>query len=255
MAYASQVLDRAKILLQKQLIDLFPTSQRGGVQVHSEVRLGYASEVINAFASGEEFDLIVMATHGRNAVMRGILGSVADKVLRTSTVPVLLVKPEAEGPEDRLPSFNSANILMPIDGSVQSEAALPYVEALASALGSKVTVLRVIDTGDPNRGLLEDRAEGVYPEIQERAANDAGAIVSLLREKGVVASAKIAKGSPADSVIEVANETDADLIVLSPKGLSGLARVWLGSVTETAVRTSHRPVFVVPPPFVPVDSS
>lgn len=253
-AYASQVLDRAQAHLQKHLVELLPVVRGAGVEASAQVRFGYPAEEIEAFAQAGGFDLIVMATHGRNAVMRGILGGVADKVLRTSTVPVLVIKPEAETAEGDSGGFAFANILVPVDGSAHAESALPYVEDLAKTLGAKVTVLRVVPTGGPYTGLWDDaRLMEAYPEVKEKASSYVDAIVSDLRKKGIAAEARVTEGLAAASVTQVADETAADAIVLAPKGLSGLSRVVLGSVTETAVRASHRPVLVIPPALAAED--
>jgi nucleotide-binding universal stress UspA family protein len=72
--------------------DLQPT----GLKLSTEVRYGNAAEEIIAFASQESIGLIVMATHGRSGVGRWLLGSTAEKVLRGTTVPVLLIRADSQ---------------------------------------------------------------------------------------------------------------------------------------------------------------
>ena len=66
-----------------------------GFTLHTSVRYGYAAEEIIAFASQEGVTLIVMATHGRSGVGRWLLGSTAEKVLRGTSVPILLIRASA----------------------------------------------------------------------------------------------------------------------------------------------------------------
>ena len=64
-----------------------------GVEVRCDVQVGRAADVIADYAEKHGVDLILMATHGRSGVSRWVMGSVADRVVRTSCTPVLLVRP------------------------------------------------------------------------------------------------------------------------------------------------------------------
>jgi len=64
-----------------------------GFNVSSELSVGRAAEVITEFAKQNAIDFIAIATHGRSGISRWVLGSVADKVLRSSNVPMLVIKP------------------------------------------------------------------------------------------------------------------------------------------------------------------
>ena len=66
-----------------------------GLKVESEVLVGTAAEAITTFAKGSGVDFIAIATHGRSGISRWVFGSVADRVLRSSGVPVLIVRPVA----------------------------------------------------------------------------------------------------------------------------------------------------------------
>ncbi len=63
-----------------------------GVELHSEVLIGRVADSLADFAEKNDFDLILIATHGRSGVKRWVRGSVADKVLRSSNIPVLMVR-------------------------------------------------------------------------------------------------------------------------------------------------------------------
>lgn len=86
---AAKISDKAQ-----QLLDAAVESRRARCPSISGVLLnGAAWEEIGRLAAEQKFDLIVMGTHGRRGIPRALLGSVAEKVLRTSTVPVLAVRP------------------------------------------------------------------------------------------------------------------------------------------------------------------
>jgi nucleotide-binding universal stress UspA family protein len=65
-----------------------------GLTVRSEVLLGKAGEAISEFVERNDVDLVAIATHGRSGITRWAFGSVADKLVRSSSVPVLVVRPE-----------------------------------------------------------------------------------------------------------------------------------------------------------------
>lgn len=67
---------------------------KGGLNVETKVLLGKAADTITDFTQSNKMDLIAIATHGRSGISRWIFGSVADKVVRSSSMPVLLIKPE-----------------------------------------------------------------------------------------------------------------------------------------------------------------
>ncbi len=73
----------------------FVEANFAGVEVRSEVVVGYAAEEILALAEREEADLIVMGTHGRSGFDRILFGSVAEKVVKNSNVPVMTIRPQA----------------------------------------------------------------------------------------------------------------------------------------------------------------
>ena len=120
-----------------------------GPPVRSEVAIGHAAEETLHCADRSRSDFILMATHGRSGVRRWAMGSVADKVLRASVVPVWLIR---AGLPKRVVYDTSpvTSILVPLDGSELAEAAVPCAEALAEQRGAtqvEVVLLSVCRTG------------------------------------------------------------------------------------------------------------
>ena len=77
----------------------FVSENFDGVEVTSEIVVGYAAEEILAVANREEADLIIMGTHGRTGFDRILFGSVAEKIVKNSNVPVMTIRPKAEESE------------------------------------------------------------------------------------------------------------------------------------------------------------
>ena len=82
----------ARKTAEDYLDSVVKSTNYGGANVHSEVIIGNPAEIIADYASKNEVDLVVIATHGRSGVSRWAFGSVADRILRSSCVPVLMVK-------------------------------------------------------------------------------------------------------------------------------------------------------------------
>ncbi|MBM3935025.1 MAG: universal stress protein [SAR202 cluster bacterium] len=97
-----------------------------------------ANRIVQAAESAPR-TLIVICTRGRSGIKRWMLGSVTDKVVRTSTTPVLVVRGNARSEE----SIKVERVVLPLDGSPLAEQAIPHAAALASALKAKVTTVFV----------------------------------------------------------------------------------------------------------------
>ncbi len=90
--------DEAKAAAENYLNQLTSKLKYGGVKIESTVLVGKAAEVITDYAASNGFDLIAIATHGRSGVSRWVWGSVTDKVLRSSSVPILVVRAPGSRP-------------------------------------------------------------------------------------------------------------------------------------------------------------
>ena len=101
---------------------------------------GKAEQVIIETAAADKGTLITMATHGRSGMNRWLLGSVAEKVLRGGTNPMLLVRATEEAKTDSVATVKS--IVVPLDGSELAEGVLPTVAELAKTLKLAVVLFR-----------------------------------------------------------------------------------------------------------------
>ena len=187
-----------------------------------------------------------MATHGRSGVDRWLLGSVAEKVLRGTTNPLLLIRATKDGKSEGEKVFK--RVIVPLDGSALAEKVLPHVTALAREITFKTVLLRaynlrqVISTLEdyiPDWDLLEIQArEEAKAYLQSKARE--------LKAQGAIEVSSLASGKePALEIIDLAAEPDS-LIAMCTHGRSGLKRWVLGSVTEKVVRHSNSPVLVIP---------
>jgi nucleotide-binding universal stress UspA family protein len=218
-----------------------------GGKVQCTVRKGNAAEAIIESAA-EKQTLIAMATHGRSGLDRWLLGSVAEKVLRGASNPMLVVRAKRE----KNPGWEMATlkrVIVPLDGSELSERILPHVEALAKHLDLEVMLLGVY--GGRLRAGASDgfhSMDAFIVSIRNETEIYLAAKTEEMKQRGLNKVSFAAKqGLEADEIIATARETLDTLIAMCTHGRTGVQRWMLGSVTETVVRHSDDPVLVVRP--------
>ncbi len=205
--------------------------------VTSRVTYGIPADVILECAA--EAALIALASHGRGGFRAGILGSVADRVVRGAIRPVLLV-PGVRRPRS---TARLRTILVGLDGSEHSERGLALARELAGRIGAHLSVLRAYSA--PPRVTAEDflyySPEALVPELKKEA--------ELYLEQVVIAGEEpvTAEGAPDEAIGATAEAVGADLIVISTHGKGATRRFILGSVTDKVIRSTTLPVLIVPP--------
>ena len=214
------------------------------------VRFGRPADEILAFADKVEADLIAMSTHGRSGISRWVFGSVADRLLRGATCPVLLVRAKPAQPRT-----SYQNILLPLDGSELAEQVIPYVKALIRPNHTRISLVSVLTTGlgDRTVTLLTSYPLGMQlattafrqAEVQLQAY--LRSVANALRDQGAIVRITIRQGSPADEILACAAEVEADLISMTTHGLSGASRWVYGSVAGKVLQGAHSPVLLVRP--------
>lgn len=231
--------------------DLAPLAARlrsQGLEVETVVRHAHRDEtadVIQQVARDQGAGLIVMATHGRGGLGRWIYGSVADKVLRQATVPVLLVP---STPDHAWPTDRPLRVLVPLDGSTFAEEAVAPAAELASVLGANLMLIRAVPT-DP-RPIFPDHGSlaPVVPRVDEATAR------SYLRDvaaelTGVAGTVdlRVALGPPATLIARTARTEQIDLIAMTTRARGGVSRWALGSVATDTLRRARLPMLLIRP--------
>lgn len=215
------------------------------VAVDCVVRHGKPGREIVSAASAAHADLIVMATHGRAGLQRVLAGSVSERVLTEASVPVLLIKPGGK----RVTRLQT--VLVPTDGTAGAILALGTAIELARASGARVELVQAIEPvptwvyGADCYGAPVSLDPAWEEETLRAAQTHVDGIAERLEGAGLRARGW-AHGGKAVSVIQgVAEQTDADLIVMSTHALTGPARTLIGSTADALVRTARRPVLLV----------
>ncbi len=187
-------------------------------------------------------DLVVMGTHGRRGLKHLLMGSVAEEVTRTSPVPVLTVRSDSTA-EPASPK----RILVPLDFSETSMAAVTTAAVWARALHASVTLLHVVEpVVYPEFYAVDLMPEDVMDRIRERSAQ---ALDRIAAENlaDIETSVRVAVGRAPEVILEEAGRGGHDLVILASRGLSPLEHLLLGSVADGVIRRSTAPVLTVRP--------
>jgi len=210
-----------------------------GANHDSDVVQGNPAPTIVEYAERYDHDLVVMPTHGREGMSRYLLGSVTEKVVRLSSVPVLTVRMQ---PDEQL-AFPYENVLVPTDGSEGASRAAEHALSLAASLDATVHALSVVD----DTALGPDVRSTISEREREQAATAAlDDLVSAGKTHGVGNVVRhVEHGRPVDRILDTIESSDVHAVVMGTTGRRGTDRILLGSVAEQTVRSAPVPVITV----------
>ncbi|MWG36263.1 universal stress protein [Halomarina oriensis] len=213
-----------------------------GVSYETDVVQGNPAPTIVDYAERYDQDLIVMPTHGREGVSRYFVGSVSEKVVRLSSVPVLTVRMQ---PDETL-VFPYENVLIPTDGSTAATHAAGRLVEFAAALDATVHVLSVVD--DATLG-LDVGSTGSGAEDEAAATDAVDAVVSEAETHGVTDTVRyVEHGTPVEELLGCIESNEIHAVGMGTTGRRGTDRILLGSVAEKTVRSAPVPVLTVAEP-------
>ncbi|MCH7642358.1 MAG: universal stress protein [Chloroflexi bacterium] len=206
-----------------------------------------ATEIVLT-ARDRQFDLIIMASRGRSGFVRGLLGSVTDRVIHSSPIPVMVVPAGGDPGTDR---WTFSSVIVPLDGSDLAETALPHVECISRAANAPITLIRAAPFptmygGDPYGG-LPTGVLAIAEDDEKRAKHYLVEIATRLRARGRTVETHVGSGHPRSEITQIAQDMTDAIVVMTTRGTSGLTRWVVGSVADSVIRSSGVPVLVVPP--------
>jgi nucleotide-binding universal stress UspA family protein len=209
------------------------------VAVTTEVSDRHPAEAILAAVGAADEPTVCMATHGRGWVGKVVLGSVATRVVREATAPVLLVGPSYER---RDLHRRKGPVVAGSDGSDTALAMLSVAAPWAATMGAG---LRIVEVVGPEEMVVPEGCDDETAEALDRLAAAAARVGSAAAEPDV----EVLYGhDPAASIVSCAQDLDAPVIAVGTHGTSGVdRRAAMGSVTTSLVHTSPLPVLVVGP--------
>jgi nucleotide-binding universal stress UspA family protein len=224
-------------------------------KVKSVVLAGQANRVIVDYSMNEGIGLIVGMSRSKDNTKKWVIGSTADKVIRETSKPVLVIS--AEAPPIQKSSKILNKVLVPLDGSHASQAILPYVKMITSEMSEdaepEVTLLRVISSAhhipvgeavvtvpytDAEMSQLKEQAENYLSEVGTELQN------GVIKLNCTVIIRSI---STADHILDFAIQKDINLIAMSTHGRTGISRLFLGATTDRILHSIKVPLLLVKP--------
>jgi nucleotide-binding universal stress UspA family protein len=236
------VPNESRAALERDLRRALTARRASDVKVEISLRKGTAVQEILAQAKTSRADLIVIGSHGRGGVQRLVLGSVAERVLRLATCPVLTVRRGVRLVRRSRSPFET--ILCPTDFSAAANKAVAYAKRLAQEADAKLILMTAVESpfGD-------EVTSGAVAELQKSIASNASdALTRLLprpASNGPRAQAIVAVGKASAAIVKVARARSVDLIVMGVSGRGALDVAILGSTTHHVIREGAWPVLTV----------
>ncbi len=213
---------------------------------------GDVAAAIADHASEFEADLIVLCAHGQGGMRGWLSGAMAQKIVRRSTTPLLLIRLDAAG---RPPTFAPGRVLVTLDGTNHGEAALPVAEALALGLHLPVKLIVAVATvmtvsGDKAAAArLTPAATAAALDLKEEEMRAyLSALAAALQAEGIVTEIELARGDAVRVITEITERSGANILALATHGRAGLDALWAGSVGSKVVTRVAGPLLLVHPP-------
>jgi nucleotide-binding universal stress UspA family protein len=213
-----------------------------------QIRGGVPYQEIVRVARELDADLIALSTRGHSGLKHLLLGSTAERVVRSASCPVLVVRKRKQKSKAGGKSFAIRTILVPTDFSTCSLAGTEYAAFLAKNLRATLRLLNV--TYPCVEYVFVDRAgvrlSGLTEAVQEEVRQEMDALKQMNFLRGVSVQTEIRAGHATEEICKAAGQPDIDLIVTSTHGRTGLKHALIGSIAEHVVRYATCPVMVVP---------
>lgn len=219
-----------------------------GVDVTATLEQGPIADALRGHALRHDVDLIVMATHARQGLARVWLGSIADRLIRETGLPVLVVRPSSLATEMSSGSCFK-RIIVALDGSALAERSLKPALAIAELEGAEVTLLRIVsaERNIPLGEIHSSIGPALARDVQDAQWYIAGVRILLTQRHLSMKSAVLVAADVPAAILGYAESHDADLIAIATHGRGGLARAMIGSVADRLVSDGMISVLAIHP--------
>jgi nucleotide-binding universal stress UspA family protein len=233
------------------------------VNVTIKIAAGAPEQNICELINSNKIDLVIMASVSSSGLKIGkTLGSVVDHICHTVPVPVMLIRPRRAQLTGKRLLFN--NLLLPLDGSILSKLAVPVAEEVAVGLkipvmlfemallpypsetGSYLNGNEYVKVNERDEQVIESNYASANEAEESRVLAELMTVEEELKENGITVGHRITSGiDAAKEIIQISKDVDANLIVMSTHGRSGLNRWMMGSVAEKVLRYGDVPLLLV----------
>lgn len=217
----------------------------GGEVSEAHLKIGRPDEEVVKLGEEIGAGLLIVGNRGLGSLRRVLMGSVSESVVHHAHCPVLVVRPRDEDDD----SLSGGGILVATDGSEEAGMAVGVAAELAGALGTGLHIVHALPT-EPSMPYPYPYARERWEASMERARKKARAFVEeeagrVEAESGVPARAHFRLGRPDEEIVKLGEELGAGMLVVGSRGLGGIKRALMGSVSDSVARHAHSPVLVV----------
>jgi nucleotide-binding universal stress UspA family protein len=236
----------------KRLREVAKTDFPHEIQVETQIRQESSTNVAHQIAETARdlnADCIVMCTHGRGGLRHRLFGNIAQKVLASAVIPILLVPPRdnVERP------FSCQRLMVPLDGNPDHEVGLQAATRLAKSCGSEIHILYVVRTSKTltkkaaaSAKWMPNAAKFLEKLRKNGAENYLQHHIEGLKTESIPVKGEVRFGDPIQVVVQASKEKNIDMIVLGTHGLHGATAFWSESVTPRLSNQSHIPLLLIP---------
>lgn len=216
----------------------------GGRIASGHAEVGRADAVIVRLAEKMGAGVVILGSRGLGPLRRAVMGSVSRSVVRHAHGPVMVVRGEV-----RRESYLPGRVLLAVDGSRESRAAEEAAVEISEATGSELHIIFVLKTDldlPPAHVFASERNRAILQQARRDARDFVDHRAEEIEAKGVrVKDAHLAFGKPDEEIVRFSEELEAGLVVTGSRGLGGVRRALMGSVSDSVVHHAHCPVLVV----------
>jgi nucleotide-binding universal stress UspA family protein len=239
---------RPKHEVREELARLVAEMSLGDVRCTLDVVEGPVVEAILDEARRRPHSMLIMGTHGRTGLDRILHGSVAASVTHHAPCAVLVLPPRQSDDAESLPQIT--HILCAVDFLPSSLASLRHALLLAEQTGARLELVHVLEiAGEPEAlGLRHFSVPEYHQARTGEALEDLRRRIPERARRWCTVHERVAAGHPAATLLRIAEEAQADLIVMGTGDRFHLRSMWLGGATDRVIRSAYAPVLIVPAP-------
>jgi nucleotide-binding universal stress UspA family protein len=252
--YPTDPLSQQKELMDEASVRFSRWMEGQSIEWAPLLAVGDAASEITRLAEENKVELAICATHGRSGLKRLILGSLTERLMRSLSCPVLVVRPE-EGEIPQAPSgdVRFQRILIGCDFSPDSELAFRYGLSLAQEYMSELHLVHVVEPLAYKHLLIHSgKTEGVdltRQHLRGPLKEKLSGMVPLEAQNWCKPVTVLLAGQPYEEMTKYALVNDIDLIVLGLRGQSLIQTLFMGSTTDRVIRQASCPVLSVQPVY------
>ncbi len=223
--------NRVSVFAKQKFDEIIHTLSLPAERTNTLIRYGAAYKEIVNEAEARQYSAVAISTSGIGQSSPHLVGRTAQRVARLLRTPLFTVNPPLLDSPSPLKT-----VLCPTDFSEYGNYALPYALSLARHHRAKLLVLHVADISVEHA----DRLRGRFPDLQAYHESAGEIPVEQIVDTDI---------DPANSIVRIAEQVPADLVVIGTHGARGMRRVQIGNTTEEVVRRITVPVLTVTHPI------